>query len=203
MPTISNVLTTENATLPVTTTPESISNNTNNLNNLVIGNIDALTNYAFPNEIGANGQILVVNYPNNRLDWGSSPSTNTPQAGPVTLGSTNDSLTLQSAKGTTFIGGIEYQYDSITLNNDTLNMTLNNNYYFIEIIGSGNNTILLPDGGKQTGKKYIISKGYDTGTLTIDTQPADKIDGDDTFVLTNQNQRVQLISSGNNKWMII
>jgi hypothetical protein len=201
MPTISNVLTTENATIPITTTPEAISTDTSNINNLVIGDTTLGTSYTFPNAIGTTGQILIANA--NTLIWGSNPPTNVPQAGQVTMGSTDDSLILQSAKGTTFIGGIEYQYNSIILNNDTLDMSINNNYYFIEIVGSGDNTILLPDGGSQTGKKYIISKGYDTGSLTISTQPADKIDGDDTFVLNIENQRVQLISSGNNRWMII
>ena len=70
-------------------------------------------------------------------------------------------------------------------------------------MGSGNNTVVLPNANSRTGKKYIISKGYAGDMLTINTQTADKIDGDDTLELTVLNQRIQLISSGTNRWMIV
>lgn len=177
-----------------------------NIQKLNIGDLST-TGYTFPSTIGLTNQILVANTTTKTLDWSNQSSggggdiSNGGQLGMVSIGSTDNKLTLQGNQGIHIIGGIEYQYDNIVLNNANFNIT--DFHYFIEVSGSGNNTLLLPEADNRTGKLYIISKGYSGGTLVINTQTADKIDGEDTLSLTIDNQRIKIISSGVDRWLII
>jgi hypothetical protein len=163
---------------------------------------DDTTGYTFPVDIGLSGQVLVANTSTipGKLDWGVAPAYAI-IPGAVEIGSNDSTLLLSGKTGITIIGGIEYQYDSIELIGTTYNMLDSN--YFVEITGSGDTIVALPEADTRTGKIFIISKGYVGGTLTINTQIADKIDGDDTIELSILNQRIQLISSGTDRWMVL
>ena len=195
---------TEISSTPVTVTYEEASSGTVTTDILEIGDVTT-TGYKFPASIGLNNQVLVANTSNNELEWqnqsggggGGSGFLN----GLVNLGSNDNKLILRGQDGITFEGGVEFQFETKTLN--TASYNLSNYDYFIEIDGSGTNIINLPASDSVTGKTYIISKGYVGGNLIINTIPADKIDGDDTFELNGLNQRTTLISSGTNRWLII
>lgn len=213
----------EGTNAPVSTTTESSLNNEVIIDNLTIGDIST-TGYKFPPTLGSDNQILIANTTTKELYWGAQTGgggdiTNGGQTGTISIGSTdngttllgqtgavtvrstNNKLTLSANAGIILEGGIEYQYDLITLNNASSNIT--EAYYLVEVAGSGANTVVLPEADGQPGKKFIISKGYLGGSLTISTQTADKIDGDDDFILTEKDTRISLISSGTDRWLII
>lgn len=207
MPIIGTTSSSESSEVPVTTSSEIASSGDVNIMNLLIGDYP-ITGYKLPNVIGSSGEILKVPPSGNDLIWGvggggggGGDVINGGQSGLVSIGSNDNKLTIQGNQGITIIGGIEYQYNAINLISSIFNLL--DIHYFIEITGSGNNTIVLPDADTRTGKIYIISKGYTGGSLTINTQTADKIDGDDTIVLNVLNERIQLISSGIDRWLII
>jgi hypothetical protein len=128
-------------------------------------------------------------------------SPNGTTVGPVILGSSDDTLVLEGATGINLVGGLNVQYNEINTGIPTF--VLEDRYHFIEISNSGTTSVLLPNANGRAGKLYIISKGYNGGVLTVSTQLADKIDGDDTFILNVQSERLKLISSGDNQWLIV
>lgn len=186
---------------------QDTTTNETKVEKLVIGT--GITSYEFPQVSGTTGQVLVANTTTKILDWvnqsgggGSGDIINGGQPGSVLIASTDNTLTLQGFSGTTLNNVVvEYKFDTINLTNGTYNIT--DNDFLIEITGSGTNTVVLPEADTRTGKKYIISKGYASGSLIISTQTADKIDGDDTFTLSLINTRTTLISSGTDRWLVI
>ena len=185
------------------------------------------TSYLFPSSLGSINQVLISNPTESNLIWanqtggggGSGDIVNGGQSGAVTIGTTSsDDLTLISA-GKINIGdittdeihlqgGIRFQYDAISdtvpSGGNTFNLLLSN--YFVEITGSGISTVHLPDAdGAVSGHMYIISKGYAGGTIAIKPTPGsgDTIDGLSQVNLTSQDQRLKVISSGSNRWLII
>jgi hypothetical protein len=123
------------------------------------------------------------------------------QTGTVNLGSMDSTLTLEGKNGINLKGGLKIQYNSI--NSGIPQFELLDSYHLVEISNPLTTSIILPDANGRGGKLFIISKNYIGGALTITTQPADKIDGDDTFELNILGERISLISSGDNKWLII
>jgi hypothetical protein len=123
------------------------------------------------------------------------------QTGAVNLGSIDGTLTLEGKNGINLKGGLNIQYNDI--NSNISQFELLDNHHLVEISNSFTTSIMLPDANGREGKLFIISKNYIGGALTINTQPADKIDGDDTLELNILSERISLISSGNNKWLII
>ena len=99
-------------------------------------------------------------------------------------------------------GSVGYQYNNIKTALGTLN--LNADYYFVDVTNSGTHTIQLPACSASTGRHYIISKGFNTGKLTILTDNADTIDGTDKKIeLSIDGQKIQIISNGFDKWVIL
>jgi hypothetical protein len=123
------------------------------------------------------------------------------QTGAVNLGSIDSKLTLEGKTGINLIGGLKIQYNNI--NSGVSQFELLDSHHLAEISNPLTTSIMLPDANGREGKLFIISKNYIGGSLIINTQPADKIDGDDTFELNILSERISLISSGDNKWLII
>lgn len=124
------------------------------------------------------------------------------QNGIVVIGSNDNTTTVKSAGCIIFEGGMRLQYDEITAPTLGSNYTITDSNYLIEVTNPAVISVTLPDASVRMGKTFIVSKGYPNGTLTVLTQPADKIDGLDTFQLTIEDQRVQMISNGVD-WLII
>lgn len=208
MPIIEQVTTTESSSVPVGQTEEQAEQPGDTFTELSIG--DSTTGFSFPTAIGTNGQTLIVPPSGNTLLWGagggggSGDILNGGQPGAVDIGSTDNKLTLRGNTGVKVIGGLDIQFDTINII-DTGSFTLDDSHHMVDITStpSANVSVILPEAETREGKLYIISKGYSSGILTIDTQPTDKIDGDDTFVLTGINNRIQLVSGGTNRWMFI
>jgi hypothetical protein len=101
-------------------------------------------------------------------------------------------------------GSVGYQYNNINTSLGTLN--LDANYYFVEITNAGTNIIQLPSVVSSVGRHYIISKGYIStvsSELTIKPAILDTIDGLDVIVLTEDDQKIQIMSNGINRWIIL
>lgn len=196
---------------------------------LIIGNPpdypnDLGTAYKFPSTIGTANQVLVADPTQNELDWanqsggGGGSVVNGGQINAVTIGttSTNDLTLISGGKiniGDTSTddihlqGGVRYQYDAITdttpPGGNTIDLTTN--HYFVEITGSGITNVRLPEADSISGHMYIISKGYSGGSLAIKPAPAsgDTIDGISQINLIAKDQRLKVISSGLDRWLIL
>jgi hypothetical protein len=140
------------------------------------------------------------NLPLTIINGVNSTQTGT-QTGAVNLGSIDSELTLEGKNGINLIGGLKIQYNNI--NSGVSQFELLDSHHLAEISNPLTTSIMLPDANGREGKLFIISKNYIGGALIINTQPADKIDGDDTFELNILSERISLISSGDNKWLII
>lgn len=176
--------------------------------------------FSFPTIIGTNGYVLAADVGTNSLEWvpnagggGGGDVINGGQSGPISVGtldSTNMSIisggTINiGASGSTdqiaLNGSVGFQYDNISGALGTLN--LNADYFFIEVTNDGTTVVALPDASTSIGRQYIISKGFAGGSLTITTTVSDTIDGQNTMALSVENQRIQLISNGTDKWLIL
>lgn len=78
--------------------------------------------------------------------------------------------------------------------------TITNNDYFIDCT-SGTFTVTLPASSGRTGRIFVI-KNSGTGTITVDGNAAETIDGAATYSLSVQYATIQLMSDGTN-WKII
>lgn len=121
--------------------------------------------------------------------------------GKINIGdsSTDDNINLQ--------GGIRYQYDAIAdttpPGGNTIDLTTT--HYFVEITGSSITNVRLPEADGNSGHMYIISKGYAGGSLAVKpaTSSGDTIDGLTQIILVGKDQRLKVISSGLNRWLIV
>jgi len=182
------------------------------------------TAYAFPIAEGTVGQVLAADPSQNELDWanqtggGGGDIFNGGQLGVVTIGTTSaDDLTLVSSAKINIgdvttddihlQGGIRYQYDAIAdttpPGGNTVNLELS--HYFVEITGPGITSVRLPPADAISGHMYIISKGYAGGTLAVKPASAsdDQIDGISQINLVAMDQRLKVISSGLDRWLIL
>ena len=175
--------------------------------------------YTLPTVIGTDGYVLASNVASNSLVWTAVGGglingglINGGNTGTISMGSLTANTTIISGGiihiGTLGLsnrislnGSVEFQYDNISTALGTL--TLNSDYFFVEITNAGTNEVLLPDASTTIGRQYIISKGFVGSTLTITTSISDNIDGSNTITLNIINQRIQLISNGLNKWLIL
>ena len=177
--------------------------------------------YSLPNAIGTDTYVMAADVNTNSLIWvpnaggggGGGDILNGGQPGPISVGTTDETPMSIISGGTLNIGtqgssdhillngSVGFQYDKITTALGTLN--LNSDYFFVEVTNSGTNIVALPDASTATGRQYIISKGFPNNTLTITTTASDTIDGENVIQLTAENQRIQLISNGSDKWLIL
>lgn len=170
--------------------------------------------FSFPTIIGPNKFVLASDVGTNSLVWVYAGDIyNGGQPGPVSIGTTDNTTMSIISGGSINIGStgssdqillngsVGFQYDNINESLGTL--TLNSDYYFVEVTNAGTTIIDLPNANTAMGRQYIISKGFAGGTLTIKANVSDTIDGQNTIVLTVQNQRIQLISNGSDKWLIL
>lgn len=195
------------------------------INKLIVGNPAEYpttmgTSYLFPQTIGTAGQVLEADPTSNELDWvtpigGGGDILNGGQTGPITIG-TNNATDLSLISGANINigdattddihlnGGVRYHYTAVPYTGSAI-ISLTIADYFVEITGSGITTVRLPDATGISGHMYIISKGYAGGTLTIEPALAsgDTIDGLSSLPLTSQDQRLKVISSGLDRWLIL
>lgn len=176
--------------------------------------------YTFEQTIGPQGFVLASNVATNSLIWvsnaggGGGDVSNGGDTGPVTVGTVDATPFNLISGGAINIGqsgvpdqiylngSVGFQYDNIMAAVGTLN--LDASYFFVEISNSGTNTVLLPDASIAKGRQYIISKNFaGPAQLTITTTASDTIDGNASISLNILNQRIKLISNGDNKWIII
>jgi hypothetical protein len=176
--------------------------------------------FLLPTTIGTNEYILTADVGTNSLVWVSNEGgqsigdiVNGGQIGPISVGTT-DATTMNiisggainigatgSADQIAFNGSVGFQYDNISGALGTL--TLNADYFFVEVTNAGTTEVALPDANTAVGRQYLISKGFAGGTLTITTTESNTIDEVDDVVLSVQNQRIQLISNGTDKWFVM
>ena len=123
-------------------------------------------------------------------------------AGDLTIGSTDSGTTISGTTGITLDSSVQYKYISVTTGTS---YTATSNDYMIDVqlTVSSDFTVTLPDSDGSPGRYYIVSKGYAGNTLTVTTNAADKIDGDDSYTLTQTDERVKFISSDDNRWLIV
>jgi hypothetical protein len=115
--------------------------------------------------------------------------------------SSDDVLTLQGENGITLVGGLKIQYDNISSGIPIFE--IEDKHHLVEISNILTNVVKLPEASGRSGKLFIIYKNYIGGFLKIESQVLDKIDGRDNITLEKINERISLISSGNNTWLII
>jgi hypothetical protein len=159
--------------------------------------------YTLPSSIGTNGQVIVSN--GTTLNWGAGGGGGGGAIlapGDIVMGSTgtsNGNLTLSADNSIKFDSGIVYKYTE-TANNI---YTLTKNDYFVNCL-DGCTIINLPNlGTTDRGLSYIINKGYAGSTVTVTVSTNDTIDGDTTFTLSNLNEKIQIISDGGEKWLLV
>lgn len=176
--------------------------------------------YSFPLTIGLNEYVLKSNITTNELVWapnlgggGGGDVINGGNLGPLTVGTLDNTPMNIISGGSINIGqigvpdqirlngSIGFQYNNISSALGTL--TLNADYYFVEISNSGTNIVSLPLASTAEGRYYIISKGFSDGTLQIIPNISDTIDGNASITLRVLNQRIKIISNGTNKWIIL
>ena len=176
---------------------------------LIIGD-PATTGFTFPTTIGTSGQVLIAPVSGNTLVWGAGGGggggdiTNGGQSGAVIIGSTDNQLTLEGNTGVKINGGLDIQFDAVPIA-DTASFNLTDAHHVVDVTStvSATTEVVLPESETREGKLYIISKGYSGGTLTVNTQPSDTIDGDNSINLSVLNQRISLVSAGTDRWLII
>jgi hypothetical protein len=127
-------------------------------------------------------------------------TSNGTQSGNVFLGSSDGELTLEGSS-IKLVGGLTVQYDNIS--SGVSPFILEDKHHLVDISNSSTNIVELPPASIKKGKLYIISKNYVGGTLTILTQSLDTIDGDNTISMSILHERISLISTGSNGWLII
>jgi hypothetical protein len=110
-------------------------------------------------------------------------------------------LTLEGENGINLIGGLKIQYDNISSGIPTFE--IEDKHHLVEISNSSTNIVKLPEASGRSGKLFIIYKNYIGGSLNIQTQVLDNIDGTNSIELNRIYERISLISSGGNSWLII
>jgi hypothetical protein len=156
--------------------------------------------YTLPSNIGTSGQVLVSD--GTVINWGAGGGGGSIlSTGDVVMGSTgasNGNLTLSADNSIKFDSGIVYKYTETNVN-----YTLTKNDYFVNCL-AGCTIINLPNlSTTDRGLSYIINKGYTGSTVTVTVNTNDTIDGDTTFVLSNLNEKIQIISDGGEKWLLM
>jgi hypothetical protein len=153
--------------------------------------------YSLPAVIGAVNQVIISN--GTSLSWGAGGGgASLLNAGVVNIGSTDDKLILQATKSINLDSGLIYKYTAVSSN-----YTLLPNDYFVNC-ATGCSVINLPNlATTDSGLSYIINKGYSGGNVTIVAFLGDTIDGDGSFVLSNLNEKIQIISDGSEKWLLM
>lgn len=165
------------------------------LSNLTVGS------YILPNTSGTNGQVLTVI--NDSVNPKTMGFTNFGvQNGSIMLGSNDKTLNLKAPKGIKIQSGIEFQYDEITA--PTNPFILEDKHYFVEITNPAVVSVILPEATSKRGKSFIISKNHPNNIVISADQTGtpDTIDGDTTYTLSNPNERIRLICTGTDKWML-
>lgn len=89
-----------------------------------------------------------------------------------------------------------------TLNEYTVATTLSSDNYMVVINASGTTTITLPDAASHTNRKYTIKNIHSTGTVVIDANSTEKIDGEENIELKLQYSYITIVCDGD-EWFII
>ena len=79
--------------------------------------------------------------------------------------------------------------------------TLTADYFLVIVNASGNTTITLPAAASHTNRMYTIKNIHSTGTVTIDANGGETIDGEQTIDLKLQYQYVTIVCDGD-EWLI-
>jgi len=80
--------------------------------------------------------------------------------------------------------------------------TLTANHFLVKVNASGNTTITLPAATSHTDRVYTIINIHSAGTVTIDANGTETIDGEETILLNLQYQYVTIVCDGD-EWFII
>ena len=174
--------------------------------------------YTFATILGPDGYVMSSDVASNDIVWqpsgiGAGDVHNGGDPGPVSVGTTDATNMTIISGGDIAIGsagsgdqillngGVNFQYHNINTALGTL--ILDSQYFFIEITNAGTTVVELPDASTANGRQYIISKGFSSGTLTLSTSVSDTIDGQPTMTMTQLDQRIKVISNGDDKWLIL
>ena len=165
--------------------------------------------YVLPENTGTSGQAMILQPDLHTLAWGNPVVDGGNDAtAPFVIGtlpSSAQDLKLISSADIVFGSGVRYQFDAITTAVSPLSVT--SAHYLISIQnGADTNFVVnLPaiEPGNE-GRQYIISNDH-VGTVTIvaNVASSDTIDGQPSFTLALQGQRVRLTSTGTDSWFII
>lgn len=174
------------------------------------------TSYIFPEEMGTDGQTLVLNETENKLIWAtgvSSGITNGGQVGPVVVGSTDNNLTLIAAGDINIgngpsnrillNGGLTKLHTVDNSAGPTIDLTTDK--YSVSYTNTGVTTVRLPAANSNVGREYFITHNHTGAAITLTVAPAsgDLIDGIASIPLQTQGSHIRVISIGSNAWKIV
>ena len=182
--------------------------------------------YNIPTEPGTVNQVLSIDAFGNS-EWvdtslAENAVPNVPASGILNIGSTDNSVTIDAGPGNDInIGGgdevvningaITLKYNNVAIPSggspNEYHITLTDALYLIEINDTAITKVYLPPAKSIGGRTYIISNGHGSD-LTVYPDGTDTIDGNLSIPLVFLDQRMKLISSGDNspnpdKWLLI
>lgn len=85
----------------------------------------------------------------------------------------------------------------------TITLTNTTTYLVLKLTSSSNQTVNLPSVSGLNGRMFIFYKTQSTGTVTIQANGTDKIDGASSQTITSQYGTYTIISDGNADWLIV
>lgn len=178
---------------------------------------DLGSSYAFPVEMGNDGQFLALVEAENRLEWvdggtSSGDITNGGNVGPVVVGSTDDNLTFIASGNITLGDGPS---NSLILNGGITSLHVNDpspgpiidllsSQYSVAYTTSSVNIVRLPLAADNVGRSYVIHHSHGGGPINLTVAPAsgDLIDGILSIPII-YGSRIRVSSIGIGGWKII
>lgn len=97
-----------------------------------------------------------------------------------------------------FQGNVEMPYDAISTT-----ATLNTSQQYIKLTGTGTYTVTLPTAVGISGRTYWFVKVSSTGTVTIDGNGAETINGAANFTMTGTAYQIRAVCSDGANWFRI
>lgn len=136
--------------------------------------------------------------------------TNGGQTGNVVIGSNDGNLSLFAndtvaiGSSVTINGSIDFNYERISTGVSAVYEITDSNY-LLEIATGVIDDVVLPDSNERKGRTLIIVNGMDNHVVRVSVKAGsgDMIDNYQFIDLVSMNDRVSVISSGDNKWLLL
>lgn len=155
---------------------------------------------------------LTLPIPVNPTTGGGNFVVNGGQDGPITIASnTGDDINIVSNGGDVIVDGslvvnssVRFNYEKVTSFADP-DYYINDTHYLLEIGTTNITNVYLPEANDHKGRTLIISNCLNTKSIfvRVGNGSGDLIDGVTFVELPLLNDRVVLVSSGENKWFLL